>query len=57
MVQEILTVCRRPARAAKGDTSVDPTAAIYVTAGDVSERDNAALALATSQIVTAFGQL
>lgn len=56
MVQQILTVCVAR-RAMRGDTRVDPTAAIVVTAGDVSERDNAALALATSQIVEAFGQL
>ena len=36
---------------------MDQTAEIVVSAGDVSERDNAALALATSQIVNAFGQL
>jgi hypothetical protein len=56
IVQEILTVAVAR-RAMRGDTSVDPTAAIHVTAGDVSERDNAALALATSQIVQAFGQV
>jgi hypothetical protein len=56
MLEEILRVCVAR-RAQKGDTSVDPTAAITVTAGDVSERDNAALALATSQIVTAFAPL
>ena len=33
-------------RAQRGDTDVDPTAAISVTAADISERDNAALALA-----------
>jgi hypothetical protein len=32
-------------------------AEINITAGDISERDNAALALASSQTVTAFGQL
>lgn len=56
MLQEILTVAVAR-RAQRGDTTVDPNAPIYVTAGDVSERDNAALALATSQIVNAFGQL
>jgi hypothetical protein len=43
-------------RSERGDT-LDTTAEILVTAGDVSERDNAALALATSQIVTAFAPL
>jgi hypothetical protein len=56
LIQEVLLVCVAR-RAQRGDTSVDPTAPIYVTAGDVSERDNASLALATSQVVTAFGQL
>jgi hypothetical protein len=56
IVQELLTVAVAR-RAQRGDTTVDPAAPIYVTAGDVSEKDNAALALATSQIVSAFGQL
>lgn len=56
IVQEILTVAVAR-RAQRGDTTVDPGAPIYVTAGDVSEKDNAALALATSQIVSSFGQL
>ena len=41
-------------RAAWGDSSVNPAANIRVLAADVSERDNAALALATSQIVEAM---
>jgi hypothetical protein len=56
LVEEVMKVCVAR-RAQKGDSSVDPTAEINVTAGDVSERDNAALALATSQIVTAFAPL
>jgi len=56
IVQEMLTVAVAR-RAQRGDATVDPNAPIYVTAGDVSEKDNAALALATSQIVSAFGQL
>jgi hypothetical protein len=56
IVQEILTVAVAR-RAAKGDTTVDPRARIFVTAGDVSERDNAALALAATQVITSFGQL
>jgi len=56
IVQEILTVAVAR-RAQRGDTSVDPSAPIYITASDISERDNAALALASSQAVQAFGQL
>jgi hypothetical protein len=44
-------------RAAKSDGSVDAGAEINVTAGDVSERDNAALALASSQAIQAFGSM
>ena len=36
---------------------MNPGAIITVTAADISERDNAALALASSQTVASFGQL
>jgi hypothetical protein len=39
------------------DGSVDPKVEIRVRASDISEKDNAALALASSQSVTAFGML
>jgi hypothetical protein len=42
-------------RRQKGDTI--PDAKISVTAADISERDNAALALAATQIISSFGQL
>jgi hypothetical protein len=55
MVKDILTiaVARRAQRA--GDVKVD--AVITVTSADISERDNAALALASTQVITSFGQL
>ena len=56
LVHEVLTVAVAR-RASSGDSSIDAGADISVTGGDVSERDNAALALATSQVVEAFGQL
>jgi hypothetical protein len=49
MLKDILTVVA--ARAGHAD------AEISVTAADISERDNAALALASTQIVNSFGQL
>jgi hypothetical protein len=54
IVRSLLMVCVAR-RAARGDQSLDPLAEINVTAGDVSERDNAALALASSQVIQAFG--
>ena len=42
-------------RRQKGDTI--PDAPISVTAADISERDNAALALAATQVISGFGQL
>lgn len=56
LIQEVLTVAVSR-RTAKGDLLTQPAAPIKITAGDVSERDNAALALATSQIVNSFGSL
>jgi hypothetical protein len=55
MLQDILTVAvqRRAAR----DQSVDPHVVVTVNAADISERDNAALALASTQVVESFGQL
>jgi hypothetical protein len=50
----LVTVVKR--RAEKDDT-IDATAKIMINAGDTTVRDNAALALATSQIVTAIGEM
>ena len=55
-VRELLTVAVKR-RFAWGDTSVDPRAEITVRAADISERDNAALALAVSQIAGALRPL
>ncbi len=52
IVKDILTVAIER-RAQRGDTEVDPKAKVEVRAADITERDNAALALATSQIVSA----
>ena len=54
-VKDILSiaVARRAQRA--GD--VKPDAVITVTSADISERDNAALALASTQVISSFGQL
>jgi hypothetical protein len=49
MVKELLTIA-----AARGG---HPDAVITVTGADISERDNAALALAATNAVTSFGQL
>lgn len=48
-IQQVLTVAAQLAGF--------PDPEIEVTAADISERDNAALALATTQIVQSFGQL
>ena len=56
IVQDVLKVAVAR-RAQRGATDVDPTAAISVTAADISERDNAALALASTQVVMSFAQL
>jgi hypothetical protein len=55
LLKDILQVVvnRRAQRA--GD--VKPEAAITIDASDISERDNAALALASTQVITSFGQL
>jgi hypothetical protein len=50
----ILAVERRFSR---GDTTVDPKAEIEIRAADISERDNASLALASSQVITSFKTL
>jgi hypothetical protein len=55
ILHDILTIVVQR-RAAK-DNSVDATAKIEVTAADATERDNAALALAASQIVQSIGEL
>jgi hypothetical protein len=55
MVKDILGVAVR--RAAERGRNVDPQAVITVSAADISERDNAALALASTQVVESFGQL
>jgi len=52
MVEDILRVA--VARRYKRDRLVDPTAKITARAGDVTERDNAALALAVSQVAGAM---
>jgi hypothetical protein len=44
-------------RRAEKDTSVDKNAVIKVTSADATERDNAALALATGQIVASIGEM
>lgn len=44
-------------RKAEKDNKVSPMAKIEITAGDATERDNAALALATSQIVVSIGEM
>ena len=44
-------------RASRGDTSIDPKAEIEIRAADISERDNAALALAASEVISSFKTL
>lgn len=44
-------------RKSEKDSKVSPTVKIEVTAGDATERDNAALALATSQIIQSIGEM
>lgn len=51
MVIDLLTVCVR--RAAAAGQAVDPSTAIKLNAPDVTEKDNAALALATNQVTAA----
>jgi hypothetical protein len=55
ILTRILTIARN--RRAEKDNSIDQKAEIKVLAGDATERDNAALALATNQIVTAIGEM
>ncbi len=55
MIKEILTVAVE--RRAVKSNDVKPEAVITVSAADISEWDNAALALASTQVVESFGQL
>jgi len=55
ILKSILTTALR--RRALIDDAVDPDAQIKITAADASERDNAALALATTQIVSSIGEM
>ncbi len=55
MLKDILQVVVE--RAAQRGASVDLSALITVDAADISERDNAALALASTEVVSSFGQL
>lgn len=55
LIHDILMVAVQR-RAAKDD-KVDATVEITVTSADATERDNAALALATGQIVTSIGDM
>ncbi len=55
MVKDMLSVVVQRRAQKQGD--VDVQATISVTAADISERDNAALALASTQVVESFGQL
>ena len=54
-VKDILSIA--VARRAQRAGNVKPDAVITVTSADISERDNAALALASTQVITSFGQL
>jgi hypothetical protein len=55
IVEDILrTVVQRRA---ERDTNVKADAVIEITSADATERDNAALALATNQIVTSIGEM
>lgn len=54
ILKDVLTICC--ARAWQKGRPL-PMSEISVNAADISERDNAALALASTQIITAFGQL
>jgi hypothetical protein len=55
IIHDILKVAQT--RRAEKDDSVDASAEIIVTAADATERDNAALALAMSQVTQAVGEL
>lgn len=55
IIKQILTIAVQK-RAVK-DSNVKPDANIEIQAGDATERDNAALALATGQIVQAIGEM
>ncbi len=55
MLKDILTIV--VARRAQRAQDVKAGAMITVTAADISERDNAALALAATQVIASFGQL
>jgi hypothetical protein len=55
MLQDILKIVVQ--RRAQRGGAVKPDAIITVSAADISERDNAALALASTQVISSFGQL
>ena len=55
IIHAILTIAVK--RRAEKDSRVDPSAEIVITSADATERDNAGLALATSQIVQAIGDM
>jgi hypothetical protein len=55
MLKELLTIVVK--RRAQTMQDVKADALITVTAADISERDNAALALASTHVITSFGQL
>ena len=55
LLKDILSIAVQ--RRAQRGGAVDPQAAITVSAADITERDNAALALASTQVVESFGQL
>ncbi|MGE5072510.1 MAG: hypothetical protein ACM3MF_03705 [Anaerolineae bacterium] len=55
MLQDILKIVVQ--RRFQRGGAVKPDAAITVRAADISERDNASLALASTQVIASFGQL
>jgi hypothetical protein len=58
MLKDILTIAvQRRADLAHGVSDVKANAVITINAADISERDNAALALASTQVIASFGQL
>ena len=56
-VKELLRVVVRRRYTIGGDSKIDPEAGITISAGDVSERDNAALSMAVSQIAVSMKPL
>jgi hypothetical protein len=55
MLKDILTIIVQRRAAKMGDVKAD--AVITLNANDISERDNAALSLASTQVIASFGQL